>query len=129
MAEEIVKYDASVVMQGVKDKIKATFVSLVPDNKWDEMIQIEIDNWLKPEQWGDKQSQFSKLVNECMTGMIKDKIKKLLEEKYISSIWENNELKPNEAIEKIITENAGKIMLSVVGGMVQQVVNNMQYQR
>ena len=47
MEKEIIKYDASKVMEGVKDKIKATFVDLIPDDKWEEMIKTEIDNLRK----------------------------------------------------------------------------------
>lgn len=36
-------------MQGVKDRIKATFVSLVPDDQWDQMVQKEIDAFFNQE--------------------------------------------------------------------------------
>lgn len=42
MANEIEKFDPSKLMEGVKDKIKATFVSLIPDEMWNAMVEKEI---------------------------------------------------------------------------------------
>jgi len=43
MDNPIEKFDPSTLMQGVKDRIKATFVSLIPDAQWETMVQKEID--------------------------------------------------------------------------------------
>lgn len=62
---EVVKYDANVVMQGVKDKIRATFVDLIPEEKWNEMIQTEIDVFLrKRDSYSD--SPFTQIVKEVV---------------------------------------------------------------
>lgn len=50
MGKEIEKFDPSTLMQGVKDRIKATFVSLIPDTKWEEMVESEVDAFFKVEQ-------------------------------------------------------------------------------
>lgn len=42
MANEIEKFDPSKLMDGVKDRIKATFVSLIPDELWDSMVEKEV---------------------------------------------------------------------------------------
>lgn len=36
------KFDPSKLMEGVKDRIKSTFVSLIPDNLWETMVEREI---------------------------------------------------------------------------------------
>ena len=36
------KFDPSKMMEGVKDRIKATFVSLIPDEAWNQMVEKEI---------------------------------------------------------------------------------------
>lgn len=38
----IEKFDPSKLMEGVKDRIKSTFVSLIPDNLWETMVEREI---------------------------------------------------------------------------------------
>lgn len=43
--EQVEKFDPSTLMQGVKDRIKATFISLIPDDQWDVMVKKEIDSF------------------------------------------------------------------------------------
>ena len=38
----IEKFDPSKLMDGVKDRIKSTFVSLIPDDAWEKMVEREI---------------------------------------------------------------------------------------
>lgn len=42
MENQIEKFDPSKLMDGVKDRIKATFVSLIPDDAWNSMVEKEI---------------------------------------------------------------------------------------
>lgn len=42
MEDEIKKFDANEAMQNVKSKIKDTFVSLIPDEQWNEMVKRAI---------------------------------------------------------------------------------------
>lgn len=39
---QIEKFDPSKLMDGVKDRIKSTFVSLIPDEAWEAMVEREI---------------------------------------------------------------------------------------
>ena len=42
MGNQIEKFDPSRLMDGVRDRIKATFVSLIPDDAWDKMVEKEL---------------------------------------------------------------------------------------
>jgi len=42
------KFDPSKLMDGVRDRIKATFVSLIPDDQWEVMVKKEIDAFFEP---------------------------------------------------------------------------------
>ena len=42
MEQQIEKFDPSKLMDGVKDRIKSTFVSLIPDDMWNSMVEKEI---------------------------------------------------------------------------------------
>ena len=42
MENQIEKFDPSKLMEGVKDRIKSTFVSLIPDEMWEQMVEKEI---------------------------------------------------------------------------------------
>lgn len=39
---QVEKFDPAKLMDGVKDRIKSTFVSLIPDDMWAQMIEKEI---------------------------------------------------------------------------------------
>lgn len=45
--ELLEKFDPSKLMEGVKDRIKSTFVSLIPDDKWEEMVDKEIKSFFE----------------------------------------------------------------------------------
>ena len=40
--KQVEKFDPSKLMEGVKDRIKSTFVSLIPDDMWEKMVEKEI---------------------------------------------------------------------------------------
>lgn len=42
MENQIEKFDPSKLVDGVKDRIKATFVSLIPDDAWNSMVEKEL---------------------------------------------------------------------------------------
>lgn len=42
MENQIEKFDPSKLMDGVKDRIRATFVSLIPDDAWSSMVEKEL---------------------------------------------------------------------------------------
>ena len=42
MDNQVEKFDPSRLMEGVKDRIKSTFVSLIPDDQWEKMVEKEI---------------------------------------------------------------------------------------
>lgn len=44
--QQIEKFDPSKLMDGVKDRIKATFVSLIPDEQWEQMVYAESKSFL-----------------------------------------------------------------------------------
>jgi len=40
--QQIEKFDPAKLMEGVRDRIKSTFVSLIPDEMWSQMVEKEI---------------------------------------------------------------------------------------
>lgn len=45
MSTQIEKFDPSTLMNGVRDRIKATFVSLIPDEQWEQLVRKEADSF------------------------------------------------------------------------------------
>lgn len=45
----IEKFDPSKLMDGVRDRIKATFVSMIPDAQWEQLVKAECDKFFNLE--------------------------------------------------------------------------------
>jgi|GEM_PF-2636265 len=133
--KEVAEFNPADLMQGVRDKIKATFVSLIPVEHWDQLCQKEIDVFFKEgdgyrgnsRDWG-KMSDFQKICFEEFEVLTRTKIKEMLES-YTSNEWGNNNSKISENLEKLIKEHSAEIFTSMLGGMFQTAINNMSTSR
>lgn len=125
---EIQKFDPSQLMQGVRDRIKATFVSLIPDAQWEQLCQKEIDEFFNPKrEYGNYKdiSSFSKVCSEVLHDITKDQVQRALE-KYESTIWNNNELVVNDLLKESLLKNASELFAAMVGSQVQRVILEMK---
>lgn len=43
---EVAKFDQASLMQNVRERIKATFVGLIPDEEWEALVRKEVDAFL-----------------------------------------------------------------------------------
>lgn len=126
MSQEIQKFDPSLLMEGVRDRIKATFVSLIPDDQWKKMIENEIKKFMQEGQWQSDKGQFWKVVEEVLRAESREKIKTYLE-KYHSTLWDGEgKMKTNEELNKLIIDNAPQIFAAMFASMFQQAVFNMK---
>lgn len=133
MDNQVEKFDPSTLMQGVKDRIKATFVSLVPDDKWEQMVQNEIDAFFNQEQkviisekkkeqhtgWHSEiyatkevmQTPFRALIWEMCYEKTIQMIKKKLSDEWFGSAWPITEENMNENLKAVVKESAPLAML------------------
>lgn len=132
MSNEIEKFDPSKLMDGVKDRIKATFASLIPDEQWQQLVKTQYDAFFdRPWDGYNKKetpSNFDKLCKQILEEVAKEKIKELLTQ-YASDNWSNNGLIASEALKELLTENADKIFINVISSMMQSVIYSMQNSR
>jgi len=134
MSNEVQKFDPSTLMQGVKDRIKATFVSLVPDDQWDQMVQKEIDAFFNVEQdlnfievndykdsyWNPKRSYpiVTKMTpfRQLVWGLCADKTMALLRQKatdeWFGNHWPLTEESVSDQMKRAIKEAAPAAMLT-----------------
>jgi hypothetical protein len=104
---DLQKFDPATLMQGVRDRIKATFVSLIPDVQWEQLVQKEIDDFFRP-GFNRKETNGSTFQDVCiqeLTVMAREKLSELL------------------------MEHAPAIFVSVLSSLMSQVVYQMQNQR
>jgi len=128
MSEEkqIIQYDPSKLMEMVRDRIRATYVSLIPEEQWSQMVKKEIDAFFV-EREGYRNYERMSNFKQVVYGELEKKAKEIAKQ-YLDSIssndWEGNVLKPSDFVKELFAEHAGKILLSTLGNMVQQAVNN-----
>ena len=132
METEVKKFDANEAMKSVKEKIKDSFVSLIPDEQWNEMVKKELDEYFKERHEGSNYrnyaSMFTKDVHSIISDEVKVKVKEYLSTNF-NNVWYNNGIPVcNEKVEEIISKNAGKILADMIGGTVQMALSNAGYQ-
>lgn len=102
MENQVEKFDPSKLMDGVKDRIKATFVSLIPDNQWETMCNAEMKKFFEPTWTGydgknKNPSEFEKIVTELMREQCRNYLKELFArpEYSVEKTWENSSFSIN----------------------------------
>lgn len=125
---DIQKFDPSTLMQGVKDRIKSEFVSLIPEEQWASMVQKEIDEFFMPRtqdyvrpNW----SHFSLMVKQCLEEEAKKRMVEYLSSEEFQVIWVNHgSTTIATAVEKMIVNNSGEIIVNMFGSMFSQMLYN-----
>lgn len=145
MPEEIEKFDPSTLMQGVKDRIKATFVSLIPDDQWDAMMQKEINAFFEPQQfsrkWKDEydgwkhkytlesdgtESPFRALIWDKCFEKCMEKIDQIITKDWFGNQWPITDENMNENLKKAIVEAAPIAMLKFFEGISINATNQLR---
>lgn len=100
--QQVEKFDPSTLMEGVKSRIKSTFVSLIPDAQWEQMCDSEMKKFFEPQKknhgstnypdWRTTPSQFEEIVTQMMKEHCHAYIKELFAkpEYSVTAIYENN---------------------------------------
>src|SRR5271156_2508268 len=107
MTSDITKFDPATLMQGVRDRIKATFVSLIPEEQWESLVQKEVEAFFAVKQIssdGKKyHSEFTGICFEILTEWSKTHLKTVLE-KYQSEFWQNDVLTGSHAPSQLLKD-------------------------
>lgn len=126
---DLQKFDPATLMQGVRDRIKSTFVSLIPDEQWESMIKKEIQEFFEPtkDRYNNYQqmSSFSKVCNEVLADITKGQISDILK-KYESTIWNNNELVMSDTLKDLLLKNASEIFTAMIGNRIQTIIHELK---
>lgn len=128
---DLTKFKPEDYMQKVKDRIKSSFVEMIPDDQWENMIKHEIDEFLKLRETSgyrkERTSNFSSMVQSQLQEFSKEKLKEYLSSPDFLTIWGNNG-KPiiGNAVKKFIIENSGEILVNLIGSHMQQTLYNIK---
>ena len=136
MSDAVVKFDPNKLMEMVRDKIRATYVDMIPDEQWHTLVQKEVDAFFvvtsSQDCRGDQSkwsSKFQQVVWEVLTERAKEEVKNHLSSlKGHGGDYVFGQYKPalNAQIQEMIVNNAGSIMMDIMAQSVQNMLNNMQ---
>lgn len=132
MAEEIEKFDPSKLMQGVKDRIKATFVSLIPDEQWEQMVQKEINDYFKPitessgYNYKREVSNFTFDIHTIIKDIVKNKIIEILNQPDFALSWDGNKTILSEVMRERLIKYAPEIFISMLEGSMANAINQLK---
>lgn len=112
------------LIQPIKEKIRDTFASLIPEEKWEEIIKTEVNNFFKKGYDSNSYNRPSNTNFELEVQRLLKEETDLKVKEYFSTnfndIWYNNDgtIKCATIVEEIITKNAGSILADMIGGAI-----------
>jgi hypothetical protein len=134
MGTEIEKFDPSKLMDGVKERIRATFVSLIPDAAWDQMVKGVVDEFMTDRRsWSDSH-QPSPFKTEILR-LLKEEVGKRVQAYFSTPEWENQWRTDGvggqiagSKVREIIKENMGDIVTGMLANAAGTFIQNLKYQ-
>ena len=137
MADQaVVPYDPAKLMDAVRDRIKAEFVGLIPEDTWKQMVKAEVDRFFQQQKaynygYGNQEkilpSQFQEVVWKALEEDTKLRVKAFLDSPEWAGEWESNGTrKAGEAVKKIVVEKSGEIVSSMLANAMQQALESMR---
>lgn len=134
MEQGVEKFDPATLMQGVKDRIKATFISLIPDEQWGQMVNGEIkkffelrDGLNERHSGNSRMSNFTQVVFDVLTEECKKKCIEILNHEDFQINWFDNKQTVSENLKSRLVQKMPEIMASMMENMlanaIQQIKN------
>lgn len=116
MSNEIVKFE-----DRVKERVKAIVADLIPEDKWQEIVDNSIVQFEKVD--------LPKLVNAELAEFYKAKIQEEFQKPRWQQRWNGNENLASEMVEKLIIEAAPQVMARIIGNTIQDVLYQLKNAR
>ncbi len=128
--KQIEKFDPSKLMDGVRDRIKATFISLIPDAQWEQLVKTECEKYFKIENnyssYRDN-SLFGQEVQRLLAEEVKTRVKDYLSKEWATTYWNGGGVETlNENLKKLLIDKSGEVLIGTLGTMLQNTINQMK---
>jgi hypothetical protein len=128
---DLAPYDPAKIMDAVRDRIKAEFVSLIPEDAWKGLVDAEVKKFFEAPREDHYSrgypSDFQRTVWGCLEVEVKKRVQEYLASPEWSQTW-TDAGKPmaSEAIKKILTDNASAVLTNVLGAAMQVALEQMK---
>lgn len=132
METTIKPFNPNDVVDTVRDRIRATFVQLIPEEVFTRMVKAEIDHFTRATDryYGNREtaSPLQETIRHELAVMAKAKIAEVVEDP--EGPWKiywgsDGKAKVGSGIQAFLIEHSNEIVASAVGEMMQNVVSQM----
>jgi len=125
---DLAVYKDTDILSNVKDKIKAEFVNLIPEDKWEAMVKSAVDDWFKKRETNYNTREMVSSFDQFVQGLLKEEVKERVKAYFSSPEWQGEWKDGGETasdkMKEIIVENSDKIMATILGNAFQSALNN-----
>jgi len=130
---QIQKFDPATLMQGIKDRIKSEFVSLIPDEQWNEMIKKETENFFREKETGYSNrtyaSDFAILVRDELRKEAQKRLVDYLNSPEFNVMYgEYGQPIASQKVKELLIDNAGLVLQNMFGGMFSLLISDFSQQ-
>ena len=118
------------LIQTVRDRIRDTYVNLIPEEQWESMIKKVVDNYFRIWDRGvnppTRISNFEQDVLNCLQEEVTARTKAYLQQNF-QQTWDGSKEILDAKIEQMICKNSGKILADMIGFAFQNMLQNAGY--
>lgn len=126
----VANYDPSKLMDAVRDRIKAEFVGMIPEETWKQMVSAEIKRFFEAKDSNHydrpRYSDFQRVVWEEVDKNTRLRVKAFLDSPEWQSQWDGENNVMGEAVKKLMVEKSGEMVAVILGNAVQATLSGMR---
>lgn len=106
------------VQEKVKERIRASFLDLIPPELWEGMVQAELHNFTK--------NELPKIIHEEASLKLREALKTEFKKPEWMGQWDNFGEKPSQFAAQVVREAAPELVNAMFGRIAQSIVNDLR---
>ena len=127
MSGEIEPATMQSVTETVTERIKATFVSLIPEDQWKEMVSTELSKFMA-RQDNYHRNRNSSPLQDMIKAAIQERFREVIAEELgkpdWKGVWESNGFKPSEVVAKLVTDAGPALFKTALAEFVNSAIES-----
>lgn len=129
MSTELAKFDTTSLKEKVAERIRGTFVDLVPPEAWKALVEQEIKLFMdKPYSFnGDKVPPIVQIIRDELTARFKAMVKEELDDPKYSDVWYAGEgSRASDAVRDIVAGLVPELVVATYSRVVSDTIATMR---
>lgn len=128
MSAEVEVFDLSKVRETISERIRMSFLNMIPDSEWSKLVDREIKAFFAetPAHYSNERSMpspFARLVQAELEKIFLAALKTEMEKPEYYANWNEWGCDASSAVKKIVLDNSGQIVAAAFAGSIQNAVN------